>query len=137
MKAVHLVHGILGEYFSVTIRSATIAWEQFYDTLTEMMQDRSESEDGTASAVALERDEAQLAQILAKQLATLLCRLAKQHANDGRIMVRDSRYVTNTAYSGAESLVIPRFRCTTQERPLNTDDRRRVPRRDRVNVHEC
>ena len=101
------------------------------------MQDRSESEDGTASAVALERDEAQLAQILAKQLATLLCRLAKQRANDGRTMVRDSRYVTNTAYSGAESLVIPRFRCTTQERPLNTDDRRRVPRRDRVNVYEC
>ena len=32
-------------------------------------------------------------------------------------MVRDSRYVTNTAYSGAESLVISRFRCTTQERP--------------------
>ena len=69
MKAVHLVHGILREYFSVTIRSATIAWEQFYDTLTEMMQDRSESEDGTASAVALERDEAELARILARQLA--------------------------------------------------------------------
>ena len=34
-------------------------------------------------------------------------------------MVRDSRYVTNTAYSGAESLVISRFRCTTQERYLN------------------
>ena len=31
-------------------------------------------------------------------------------------MVRDSRYVTNTAYSGAKSLVISRFRCTTQER---------------------
>ena len=31
-------------------------------------------------------------------------------------MVRDSRYVTNTAYSGAESLVISRFRCITQER---------------------
>ena len=40
-------------------------------------------------------------------------------------MVRDSRYVTNTAYSGAESPVISRFRCTTQERaafknPLNS-----------------
>jgi hypothetical protein len=35
-------------------------------------------------------------------------------------MVRDSRYVTNTAYSGAESLVISRFRCTTQERVPST-----------------
>ena len=31
-------------------------------------------------------------------------------------MARDSRYVTNTGYSGAESLVISRFRCTTGER---------------------
>jgi len=39
-------------------------------------------------------------------------------------MVRDSRYVTNTAYSGAESLVISRFRCTTQERATEkTKDR--------------
>jgi hypothetical protein len=49
---------------------------------------------------------------------TLLCRLAEQHANNGRTMVRDSRYVTNTGYSGAESLVISRFRCTTQERAI-------------------
>ena len=34
MKAVHLVHGILRKYFSITIRSATIVWEQFYDTLS-------------------------------------------------------------------------------------------------------
>ena len=37
-------------------------------------------------------------------------------------MVRDSRYVTNTGYSGAESLVISRFRCTTQERDVLLDD---------------
>ena len=47
---------------------------------------------------------------------TLLCRLAEQHANNERTMSRDRRYVTNTAYSGVESLVISRFRCTTQER---------------------
>jgi hypothetical protein len=47
---------------------------------------------------------------------TLLCRLAEQHANNGRTMMRDSRYVTNTAYSRAESLVISRFRCIIQER---------------------
>ena len=43
-------------------------------------------------------------------------------------MVRDSRYVTNTAYSGAESLVISRFRCTTQERNHYND-------RDRLALH--
>ena len=31
-------------------------------------------------------------------------------------MARDSRYVTNTSYPRAESLVISRFRCTTEER---------------------
>jgi hypothetical protein len=31
-------------------------------------------------------------------------------------LARDSRYVTNTGCSGAKSLTISRFRCTTEER---------------------
>ena len=44
-------------------------------------------------------------------------------------MARDNRYVTNTGCSGAESLVISRFRCTTQER--HPYSRREGPRRRR------